>query len=209
MIQTIILIIFQILSIFFSVKSLKITNGDHLYKHMYIEILQLSVSLGFVHPLVEEIVFRYLWHTYISYCIYGEIIYALLFGLTHLLNYFVYHNKYIVIYHVISTAYLGYYLVQFDEFVYAFLIHSYYNLTVTLISYYLYWYLYVNVKNKQSIKDCVLMYNDRTVDDSVLYKDQDFRNSWKKVSRKQFSQDMLDRIDKYDQIILNRMKKTS
>lgn len=103
------------------------------------------LSLAILIPMFEEAFFRGILKQALVDVPYNYEINAALFGLMHCVNYLISKNVYLTIYNVITTGYLGYYVVQFDGFMYAYLTHALYNFSVLTLLY-IYYHFY-GVKN--------------------------------------------------------------
>jgi hypothetical protein len=132
MFQTIILILFQIGSIYLSIKNfnidtnLMLTNSD-LLRNLFV--------IGIQIPLLEEALFRSVLKQYLTDYTYGYYINAILFGMAHAQNYLLFGNIKMIIYQIVSATYVGYYVVQLDNFHHAFLVHACYNSFITIFIY--------------------------------------------------------------------------
>ncbi len=142
MFQTILLILFQIGSIFVSVNNIK-KNTQLIPMLNFKNSLREIFAIGLMMPLLEESLFRGVLKQYLADYTYGNIINSLLFGLAHAQNILVADIN-IVLYQIVSASYVGYYLVQQDNFGHAFLIHACYNMSCTIITYS---YVYYNKDN--------------------------------------------------------------
>lgn len=129
MIETFVLILFAICSIFVSIKN---ANTQFFGMNLHKSILSAIFIGGIVLPLYEESIFRSVIKQYLMGFEYGNIINALIFGISHGPNYRFHSNHYITLYQIISTSYLGYYVVQFDDFHMAFIVHSLYNIFIVI-----------------------------------------------------------------------------
>lgn len=160
-------------------------------------ICKLIGLFGLIGPLMEEAIFRSVLKSYLQDIAYGNYINAILFGLSHGFNYFVHNNAYIITIQMITTSYLGFYVIQFDNFSYAFLTHGLYNTTILLITFM--YHLY-NKKETGPYIFPSIMISMKTQDDFNLNKSCKFRSGYKFVKREKINKEMLDRIDKLDRI---------
>jgi len=85
------------------------------------------ISFYILMPLVEELIFRDYLRKYTDDLYYGNLINSCLFGLWHLQNYHIHEDKIIMLNQIISTTYLGYYLLQLNSIIYSYIVHLIYN----------------------------------------------------------------------------------
>lgn len=209
MLETGILVLIQTFCIYLTVKEFKkiqVTPIDH--KNMINSIFLFS----FVAPLLEESLFRSVVKQYLTGFKYDIYINALLFGLSHSINYLYTHNLNMLFYQMITTTYLGYYVVQFDSFMAAFLAHAYYNGVIIIASWIIHQLLYgrhnVYTENNTSLTYGKLNYKE-TKDDLILLKKYQCTNSNKnyiQLGKNQIHKDMMERIKKLDNILSKETK---
>ena len=138
--QTYILFFFQIIGVYFGVINLEKTQGISRATFNIKTLLQIFYTGIIVMPLLEESLFRGVLKQYLSDYPYSDYVNGLIFGLVHIQNYSFHHNIFFTLLQIISASYGGYYLVQFESFLSAYLVHAYYNLVAiggSLILYYL------------------------------------------------------------------------
>ena len=103
----------------------------------FLGIIQTFILIGIILPLYEESIFRFVLPHFFGHYEYFKIVNALLFGLFHTLN-LLYNNVSIksIVHQVIMTTFLGYYLINLDDFMMCCIFHSMYNIiniSITLI----------------------------------------------------------------------------
>ncbi len=150
MIQTILLVLFQIGSIYFSINNIK-RNTNLIPMLNFKNLLRELFAIGLMMPILEEALFRGVLKQYLADYTYGNIINSLLFGIAHAQNILV-SDINIVLYQIVCASYIGYYLVELNNFGYAFLIHSGYNILCTLMTYLYFYYNKDGYDNSNSIK---------------------------------------------------------
>lgn len=218
MLDNVILFLFGFSAVFVTVYNLVATNILINIKNT----LKTLLLLGTVVPLIEEALFRSVLKNYLNgyFCVkYANYINAILFGLLHASNYVISKNILITLFQVISTTYLGYYVVQFDNFLYAYLTHAIYNTCIVVCGYVMY-ILYcrkMNISYLDSGMDSSCFDNLDTVPLSIMYptkaRDDFYINikakrgpqSCKFFMRGSINKEMLQRIDKLYE--LNKKRK--
>lgn len=203
MIQTLLLILVQIFGIYFTYTNLeKQQVKSKLSKK---EMLMAIYVACFIGPLLEESLFRSVCKQYLSGIPYSDIINGLIFGLAHIQNFIVHNNKYIILFQVLAGSYLGYYVVQFESFIYAFLVHALHNFVIAFGSYVLYYYKHKDDKNDVnecdliSVTPCefnIIKYPIKNIDDSTRLKFGDY----KYIKRNKINKELLVSIDKFEAI---------
>ncbi len=203
MFETAILFLFGISAIFATVYNLKKLDMQVSIK----DIPRTILSYGIVIPLLEESLFRSVLKQYLTELYYANYINAILFGLLHTTNYMIHKNVLLTIFQVISTTYLGYYVVQYESFLYALLTHSIYNMTIASLGYAIY-ILYYNRVDKSCTEFNTLFpfsitYPIKTQDDLSITTPQKYIPTHNFCPRNKINKEMLQRIDKL-QIIENK-----
>lgn len=213
MIQTIILLCIQGISVYFSVKQLgnivEFFSLTTILKSMYITCLQA--------PLIEESLFRGTLKSYLIGVPYGDYINSILFGLVHVPNCMVHNNIRLTIFQVFATTYLGYYVVQFDNFIYSFLVHVYYNTFITLCSFAIIYFknkcgkINDEINSINSIQDYKSISQIKcptsSKDDSFISLKCDIscqNKDYEYIPKNKIRKDTIDRIDKLNSIINKR-----
>lgn len=195
MYQTFILILFQIIGTYITIKHM---NKEKMSTYININlILQIFYVACLFMPLLEEALFRSVCKQYLMDIPYSNLINGLIFGLFHLHNYPFHADKIIIIFQVISTSYLGYYVVQFDSFLYAYLVHVLYNFIIMASSYLIYYYPYNNTqppKLELGIIEEHIRCPARTLDDH----DQHFMD-YKYIKRRHIDKKISESIRQFDQ----------
>ena len=210
--DTVILFLFGFSAIFVTLYNFIISNTLINMKNAPKTLL----LLGLVTPLLEEALFRSVLKQYLDgfFCMeYANYINALLFGLVHASNYIISKNILITLFQIISTTYLGYYVVQFENFLYAFLTHATYNICIVFFGYVTYIlycrkmnisYLDSDIKFNNFCDDLVpisIVYPTKSQDDFYVNKitkhTQPARNFCNRYS---INKEMLERIDKLYEI---------
>jgi membrane protease YdiL (CAAX protease family) len=131
MIEVVILICFVILSVLVSYREF----GPQLKRQKFDRNYAVSlISICVIFPIYEESLFRSVIKQWLLYHPYANMINALLFGMYHSVNYLQHGKIGIVIYQVVSTIYLGHYVVRFDNILSAFMIHIVYNFSIQILS---------------------------------------------------------------------------
>lgn len=199
MLQTIILLLCQAFGIYFTVKHLDTLPVK--LKFTLKEITNTIYIAGILMPLLEESLFRSVCKQYLTGVQYSNIINGIIFGLAHIQNYIIHKNKLICLFQVISTSYLGYYLVQYESFMNAFMVHCMYNIIIMSSSYGLYYYKHRNDKNLDgmlSMDDIInsLRYPIRSVDDGLEL----HWNDYKYINKNKINKELLISIEKFDDI---------
>jgi len=214
MLQTIILVLFNIAATYFTVDNIKKTSSRSSILNIKTFLITLY-AIGVALPLLEESLFRGVCKQYLSgvtckcsffalvsnpyscfTCVpFSNYINGLIFGLAHAHNYFLHRSTFITIIQMISTAYLGYYLVQFDSFLYAYLVHCLYNISITTMSYAIIYFMndWSAIQPDSSIVCC----RPEILDDMRKPK-TDY--SYIFIDRKKIPADMLERIDNFEKI---------
>ena len=192
MLQTILLLLVQIGGVYITVKNMK--GQSFPIK----EFLGLLYAVGIAVPFLEEALFRSVCKQYLSGFVYSDVINAVLFGLAHAHNYILHKNIWMTLLQMITTTYLGYFLVQFDSFIHAYLVHVYYNSAMLLCSN-LIVYLMNRNKPQEDKKTiglicCSIRCPNKSVDDNTKH-----RVNYKYISRNKVNKDMLERMDKLDE----------
>jgi len=122
----------------------------------------------------------------------------------HATNYILHKNVLITMFQVISTTYLGYYVVQYESFLCALLTHSIYNTSIVSFGYFIYVLYYNKVDEScNTIFPLSIVYPIKTQDDSSIPKPQKYIPIHKFRPRNEINKGMLERIDKL-QIIENK-----
>ena len=167
-------------------------------------LLMLLMVCG-VCPLMEEAVFRHTLKYYMSDLTYAYYINAILFGLSHSVNYVLTQSISLTVYQIIMTTYLGYYVVQFDNFLYALLTHSLYNFLIT--SFALSWHFYFQEKSDDQFEPILYepkIWHPKITRDDIhvgySQKSQKLQKLLIGTSRKKINKETLDRIDKLYEI---------
>jgi hypothetical protein len=193
MLQTAILFILQIISIYITIKNFENMGGC---LPSINSILTLSWVAIIQQPLLEESLFRGVLKHYIMDVSYGNYLSSILFGLFHVQNYLIHGNVNIILFQICATTYLGYYLYQFDSFLYGYLVHMYYNAFIMCCTYsYIYW------KNSQKNDD-----NDNTKIQGLFNVPISLSLSSRFVERPKFSSDDSIKCDKYTYTNKNKLK---
>jgi hypothetical protein len=201
MIQTIILIIFQIGAIYLTYERVKPIVADLTLK----KILTVLYIGGFMCPLVEESIFRGTLKEYFKTYSYPNMITSVLFGLYHMNNYLVNSDIKTLTYQVVSTTYLGYYMGQFDNLLHSIIFHALYNVSIMMSAYLLAYYWSEPDRPCQIVNHNLLdFYNcihcpEKARDDFDLDKKVILRcplSGYKNISEKKLSKDMLERRKK-------------
>lgn len=149
--DTIVLFLIQIVSVYYTVKNLEISNVSPPDLRKLLQLLWITVI---TFPLFEESLFRHTLKYYLADIPYSRYITSILFGVAHMENYLIHENMYHILFQILCTTYLGYYLFQFDNFLYAYLIHAYYNAFIILSSYAVIYWKYSNKNNKSDNTEC-------------------------------------------------------
>ncbi|QKF94754.1 CAAX protease [Fadolivirus algeromassiliense] len=197
MVPTLILLFFQVFGIYFTVKTL---NEQKVRQTISLkDMLQIIYAYVITMPLLEESLFRSVCKQYLQDIPYSNIVNGILFGLAHIQNYAVHGSGLITIFQVISTSYLGYYVVQYESFLYAYLLHVYYNLIVVLGSYGIYYYQHIDDKITNELP--LISINDircpsRSVDDNARLSFNEYRY----IPRDCIDNELLKSIKKFDEI---------
>jgi len=211
MLQTLGLILCGLIGTYVSVFQLRKTNYCW---DSFKTIIQVLCVIGLFFPLTEEAIFRHTLKYYLSDLTYAYEINAILFGLIHIINYQISQSIIITGIQVITTAYLGYYVVQFDNLLYAILTHSLYNVLITSVSFA--WYFYFKEKPSKDSLDInfplfewdSVWHNKTTQDDiNIGKKFTDSYNFKIMKSRSKINKEMLNRIDKLNTIQNKRPRK--
>lgn len=170
MIQTCILICIWILCGLFSVINLKKSN---LVVRFNLEMILLLLSCMIIFPAYEEALFRCVLKQYLKNYEYGYYINGILFGIFHVQNYLISKDIWTLLLQIASTSYLGYYLVHFETFTQAYLVHALYNAGIILLCVFYQYYLLKNNKDDDKIylgtSNSYYQY-PQTVDDMILLK---------------------------------------
>ena len=207
MFQTIILILVNVFGIYITVKeSKKRSTASSINMKTFLTTVYL---MGLFIPLFEEAFFRGILKQYLADIPFNNIINGLLFGLTHIHNYVLTKSLYITAIQVLSTSYLGYYLVQLDSFMMSYFVHCLYNINIFAFSYLI---LYITYKLDKDSGKPVWRHDDFDNDDMILssvfssihycpFTQDDMlyqKNSSKNrlISRKRVPADIIERIDK-------------
>lgn len=130
MIQTLILILFQLISIYFAVEIFKNSREIMIFTTSTYLIF---FSISFITPIIEEFVFRGALKYYLRNIHYPNIVNGIIFGFAHIGNFYVHKNTFLIFFQIVSIGYLGYYVSQFDSILHACLIHIYYNFSLLFI----------------------------------------------------------------------------
>ncbi len=199
MLQTVLLCLINICSIFFTVYLTK-SGGTPSFKNCVSTIY----AVGLIMPLFEESLFRGIFKQCLSNIQYSEYINGLFFGLFHFHNYFVHNNLFITAIQMATTSYLGYYVVQFDNFIYAFVVHSLYNISIVVFSSLIVYYVFSNEKENKDSR--VFMCPRVTQDDMMMINNEDTftTNKYKFIKENKIPKDVVDRIDKMRKITVKR-----
>lgn len=180
--STIIFFLFQGLGAYITVETLKNQNLiSNLKNTSTNELVKGIYSYGLLIPLLEEALFRYISNQLFSEFIYCDLISSLLFGLAHIQNYVVNKNKLTILFQIITTSYLGYYIIQFNSFWYGFLIHAYYNIGMMMMTYGYISYFYKDYNDNTGGFDLYLNHptvfiNSKTHKDDNRFKKQELLN---------------------------------
>jgi len=134
--QTLLLIIIQILSIALSVWLMKDKNPNYDKQTALLTILLICIIM----PLYEEAIFRSVLKNYLVDVPYNNYINAIVFGLFHISNFIIWKNIGVSLFQVVCTSYLGYYVVQFEKFHHAWLVHCCYNFVIVFCSMVIWYY---------------------------------------------------------------------
>lgn len=199
MLQPIILVLFNFVGVYFTVDNIKKTSSRNSVLNTQ-TFLTTLYAVGIALPLLEESLFRGVCKQYLSGVPFSDYINGFIFGLVHAHNYFLHKNMFITAVQMISTAYLGYYLVQFDSFLHAYLVHCLYNISITTISYAIIYFMKDWINHDSSIVCCYF----ETLDDMRKPKKG---HSHIFIDRKKIPADMLERIDNFDRIHSKRQGK--
>jgi len=193
--QTIILVLVNFVAIYFTVDNIKKTSAwrNTIDTKSFLTTLY---AVGILMPLFEEALFRSVCKQYLEGVPFSDYINGLIFGLVHIHNYILHKNVYITIIQMLSTAYLGYYLVQFESFIYAYLVHCLYNISIVITSYFIVYYFYKNewTAARLSSFNQTICYCPVTQDDMLNKENQ--KSKYIFIDRKNIPLDMLERIDK-------------
>ena len=218
MLQTIILFIIQLVSIYVTVKYMEKNGGINDSFNLY-TLLKLSWFAIITMPLLEESLFRCTIKSYLIDIPYGQYITSILFGLAHMENYLIHNNINYILFQIACTTYLGYYLFQFDNFIHAYLVHAAYNAFI-MYSSYLVFYLNNIYKNNDDgvlitsegnsiisgmIKpiDCVPIYWDFRCPD-ITQDDMIKCNKFKYIKYDKMEQGNLERYNKLKNIMFKK-----
>ena len=199
MLQTIVLFLFNIASIYFTLDNLKKNTSRRALMNVKSFLTTLYI-VGVAMPLLEESLFRSVCKQYLAGTPYSDYINGLIFGLVHIHNYFLHKNMYITIFQTISTAYLGYYLVQFESFLYAYLIHCLYNISISTFGYMI---IYFVNKEEWDVTAIPMIFCHPTTQDDMLKPKS--HSDYKFIKRNKIPADMLVRIDKFNEIQIKRI----
>jgi hypothetical protein len=166
------------------------------------------LTMSIIIPIFEEAFFRGILKQALVDVPYNYQINAVLFGLMHCVNYAITKNVYLTVYNVIATGYLGYYLVQLDGFMYAYLTHALYNFSAVTVLY-IYYHFY-GTKNycEGYLAQCgtpkIFFCNSETRDDSSIGSRFDIVPRMRFIKRTNIPEDMQKRIDKLRDIEFER-----
>jgi membrane protease YdiL (CAAX protease family) len=136
MLQTVVLIVLHLITIGLTLRSLKRAGNFsfRLGNLSFQTVWPAFIMSGLLSPLFEEILFRVILKYFLSGMSYAYIINAILYGALHGLNYITTKDIRNVIIQSIFTTYFGYYVVQFDNFWSALLLHIFMNISITISS---------------------------------------------------------------------------
>jgi len=180
------------------------------YKFVVILFAQYCI-LG---PFVEEAIFRNLIKSWLGDHEFANCINAFIFGCFHIPNYLFTKDKLSTLVQMITTTYLGYYIMLFNDFFVGLAVHSAYNAVVIGV---------VIAYNKvclndlgydsESYKPCcmhnkefVFCYPFARYDDGsfVVQKQMRVSTPYKNIPKTNITQDQLDRISKLQTVLENR-----
>lgn len=204
MIQEIIFFMFQIISIYLSVKNmekfgaLSIPDISGVLKLAWIAII--------AGPFMEESVFRHTLKYYLTNWSYANYISSVLFGLYHIQNYPIHGSIFFTIYQVIVTTYIGYYLYQLDNFLHGYALHMFYNFSILFCTYLIVYWKSLNKKDEVKEVPTFLWdgiftsvkYPNKTSDDTFRCTDFKF------IDKSKMKEDMQDRDKKLRDVIKKR-----
>lgn len=204
--QTITLFAIQIISVIISVWKSKYNPKLNNKMEIFKSILLLCVVI----PFVEEAVFRSVLKNYLMNVPYNYQINAIIFGLAHATNYYVWNDIYVTLWQVACTTFLGYYIVQFESFHYAWFCHMYHNLFVMIAGYIVSMFWYPAKQNNDIIKfdNAGSIYcTSKTCDDHSIsyYRNTDKifmnnkKNTWCKfIPKSAIDKEVLKSIEKFN-----------
>lgn len=229
--QTLLFLLFQGLGAYITVQTIKSQNLISNIKNTSSnELIKGLYSVGLLIPLLEEALFRYISNQLFSGFIYCDLISSILFGLAHIQNYMVNKNKLAILFQVIATSYLGYYIIQFDSFWYGFMIHAYYNIGMMMMAYGYILYAYKEYNDDNGGFDFYLSHpmvfvSSKTCKDDNKFKNKELINididkldytsiyadrmhlfdfCSKQIHKDKIPKDMMERIEKLQKIKCNK-----
>lgn len=207
MFQYLILFGFSLTSIYFTINNFKKQEYQQSFTDKW-KIAQSLLSCGIFASFIEESVFRSTIKTALIGYPYAEYINSVLFGMTHLSNYYFNPNLLQIGVQFFMTTYMGYLCVLQDSFLYAYLIHMCYNMFIMGTSY-LIFNLFIYEKKEETKCNFQLFdifpsfnINKLSVDDMQLKSNKSIR-----IKKTNLKPDMIERWKLLDDIEHKRIYK--